>query len=53
MNKVNWRYLGEGYEGDKELSLTQKIFLSFDPRPSFIILTEEDKKNTKKGKKIS
>ena len=50
MNKANWRYLGEvGYEGDKVIITDSENFPKFfDPRPSFIILTEEDKKKTQK-----
>ena len=50
MNKPNWQYLGEvGYEGDIVIITDSENFPKFfDPRPSLIILTEEDKKKTQK-----
>ena len=50
MSEVNWRYLGEvGYEGDKVIITDSENFPKFfDPRPSLIILTEEEMKQTQK-----
>jgi len=50
VSEVNWRYLGEvGYEGDIVIITDSENFPKyFDPRPSLIMLKEEDKKKTQK-----